>query len=272
MQTTEKLTPLARRLERLDNKLPSNDLYGQRLAQHLQQLLVIPVSELFGQDREGLEDYWSKQSSAAQLLEDSPATPPPKQRNGTFASSYQGQLELIYRLMKETDWAWSLSGRDKRVTAAEELLTMLADALVALREPQTSAASAPPKPKQRQSLQAKLNSAQRYAAGKTLKELVGGVPPACRQQILLDHTQAKKFPVLALPLPHYFYAAALLAGNDIPLKAGKEWFKQGFRCNFSLAFSTLIDLDKDPLTDFGGVDFSSLYQLLVEPIFPHENI
>lgn len=270
MQTTQTLTPLARRLKRLDQKLPSDDRYGQYLSQSLLQLLVTPVNVLFGQDHQGLKEYRSKWAVATRLLQGDRASPGAKE--GTFETTYQGQLELIYRLMEKANWDWSLVNRDRRVTTAADLLSDLAQQLSALQTPcaRQSAPSGRPQPK---SLQARLDSARKYPADKTLEELVGGMPPHYREQVLLDHSRKGEFPVLTFSLTHYFYAASLLRESNIPLQAGKDYFQSSMKRNFSLLFMLLLQLDELPaMADGDGIDIAGLYHLLVDPIFPREII
>lgn len=270
MQTTQTLTPLARRLKRLDQKLPSDNRYGQYLSQSLLQLLVTPVSVLFGQDHQALKEYWSKWAAATRLLTDDPnASRAPLQRSeGTFAATYQGQLELIYHLAEKANWDWTLVNRDRRITIAADLLSDLAQQLSALKTP-SSRRTATPGRVQPKSLQARLDSPRKYPAGKTLNELVGAMPPQYREQVLLDHSRKEEFPVLTFSLPHYFYAASLLRESNIPLQAAKRNFDFSLRFNSSLLFMLLLQLDELPiLADGEGIDVSGLYHLLVEPIFP----
>lgn len=270
MQTTQTLTPLAQQLERVDKKLPVHKRYAQNQAQLLLQLLVTPVSALFGQDQEGLEGYWAMQSHASRLLRGRPAPSPDKRCDGAFAATYQGQLELIYHLMEESGWAWSRLDRDDRVTAAADLLTALAQTLSATPTPPCRAS--PSEAKRPQSLQARLDSVNQYPPGKTLKELVGGAPPQMRSQVILDLSRRREFPVLAIPLSHYFCAATLLQGNGIPLATGRRNFEQPLGFNRSLVFAIMLLLNELPFAISGeGVDFKALYQLLVEPIFPIKN-
>lgn len=270
MQTTQKLPPLARQLERADKKLPIHERYVQHLAQHLMQLLVTPVSALFDRDQEGLESYWNMQSNASRLLRSRPVASPEKRRDGTFAATYQGQLELIYHLVEESGWARPWNGKDKRAIAAEDLLTALAQALSATSTPQSP--SAPSGNKQPQGLQARLDSVNRYPPGKTLEELIGGAPPQMRSQVLLDLSRKREFPVLVMPLSHYFCAASHLQGSGIPLAAGRRDFEEPVGFNRSLVFTIKLLLNELPFAiSDDGVDFRGLYQLLVAPIFPCEN-
>ena len=206
----ERKVSLAKRLARMNQQLPGDDVYGAHVTSALRQLLGTTLEKLCADDPDALTCLTEQLICASILLGTDAAVNP----------TYADALEVVYGLCRE--YVDSGSVRDELREHGEAVLRGLAGRLLALPT------------------RTRLNEISEY-------------------------------PILILPVPHYFYAASVLDGSDYP-----NWFyKQQFlidrdRSKNCLHYVALQvrQLLKQFLNSEDEDPFPMLYDLLVEPIFP----
>lgn len=259
--------PLTKRLERLEQSLPSDDLYGDYVTQALQKLLDTSLYDLFAcpvQERQELQGFFTLLAEGQRLNEPDPAS----EDMLPFAPSLRtyGDVLALVRDLKESS---SLQENDSHIVKARDILAELARALLKSPRPREE-----PDPGEVISLQERLKSVGGQASSPTqFKALLKPHPKTRWNDILCANIRVQEYPILAAPVAHYFYAASRLAGSDRPFRGAEEAFKfflTSKSVRFNLAFMLLFGLGDAPFLKWDVPDFFILYDLLVDPIFPSE--
>lgn len=278
--------PLAVRLERLDAVLPSDDFCGEEAVAALRQLLDTSVetlwnADLYSSDESEVElatDLYDALDRAYEALDPGCSVwlCDPSFEPLSYQCSYREVLRLVYNLRQKY-----LRERKKDslyLDLAHGILRNVAVRLLTL--PDVSAAPSPaPKaphsdPDSGVSLRTRLAGANPDYSG-DLNQLIRSHPQSRWNDIVKDHVPWQQYPVLALPVSHYFYAAARINRSADPVQTAREDFN-GFLDSdkeiFSFAILLMIAMNKfpkkDPMAAYAPPDDAFLYDLLVKPIFP----
>ena len=270
--STRDKTPLATRLERLAQGLPADGRYGEYVVNALRQLLETPLVRLCGDDTKALSSLMKALAQAQDLL---------GLGKEVQAITYADALKTI-RLLREAaivldEDGDALSDQHDTLLAItdqeEALLSILGNLLLMPKSvsPQCPVDGKLPLRERLRRLGAQ-NRDEDACDLHYLSTIAAHYYASVREKV-----RAEEYPILCLPLPHYYYAASRLDGSDYP-----SWFYRKYfydcRCLRTLSsHENMRDLYypafivqwalKGPQEEVGNPS-GALYDLLVEPVFP----
>lgn len=284
--------PLAVRLERLGAALPSDDFCGAEAVTTLRQMLDITVETLWElnlrneDDQEEIErsmEIYEMLDGAYEALDPGctewygPTDPL------SLHCTYRNVLRTVYDLRQKY-----LSERDTSyLDLAQEILRCVADRLLTFPDVSkywdrcSSAPSPPPAsetpcsdPEPGISLRTRLAGVRSRYSG-DLDQLIRSYPRSCWNDIVRERIPCGQYPILALPVSDYFYAAARINRSAAPFQTARKDFEGFLDPNKGvLSFAILLMIamgrfpKKDPTAVSEPPDDAFLYDLLVKPIFP----
>ena len=238
-QQAPKLPPrprLAQRLERLAQTLPSDDIYGARVAEELRQLLDMPVRTYFQYTPEALAAMYNAVERAGQYC------------GPLRVSAYRDVLEVIRRLFEDFR---------RQDVDHEELLELCMKLLMSLGEPMALERFAVPVQQEEQEPQPK-------CLEQRLRELSAScaVESPILQRPLVHYFYAASH-LTDSEYPNWLYRKKIRP--DFALDKLKTCPEERYTLAFEVAYAYGLERETEADSDFAR---QKLYDLLVEPVKP----
>ena len=254
--TLNEKVSLATRLERLEQNLPSDDAYGSYVASILRQLLKTPLEKLCEGDPTALKALNHELSIARNMLKSDSRDPP---------RTYLDAIKTVYDLALENKVSPYVTPNlpSEARNQCLKVMTHLARQLLAFQEriPVREKEVKPRSLKERLLYVNSLPDDEDASENKSSPYWYKTLPRKIR---------AAEYPILMVPLAHYFYAASILDGSEAPIQLCNEFFAQR-KSDRSLYLAYWVKLSLGDIKSYHNDCYVDLYNLLVEPIFPGKN-